>query len=135
MDTPLSVVIPKDYERIARGTIYVAPGDKHMTVDSVGPVIRLLSTPPENFLRPSADLLFRSIASVYGKRSISVVFGGAGVDGSVGSAHVKIGEGTVIVQDPSGSISPQMPQNVITLGLAHFVLPQDKIHEELSRRI
>ncbi len=135
METPLPVVIPADGERVERGTIYVAPGDKHMTVDPEGPVIRLLSTPPENFLRPSADPLFRSLAAAYGTHAIGVVLGGTGCDASVGCGHVKIGKGTTIVQDPSASISPQMPQNVVTLGLAQHVVPLEHIPEELSRRI
>jgi two-component system, chemotaxis family, protein-glutamate methylesterase/glutaminase len=135
MELPLPVVIPGDGEKIERGRIYVAPGDKHMIIDAEKAVIRLEATPPENFLRPSADPLFRSLASTFGARAIGVVYGGAGCDGSVGCSHVKIGEGTVIVQDPASSVSPQMPQNVITLGLAQHVMHADKIPGELSHRI
>jgi len=135
METPLPVVIPEDGEKVERGTIYVAPGDCHMVVDPTGPVIRLLSTPHENFVRPSADPLFRSLATAYGTRAIGVVLGGTGCDGSVGSGCISVAKGTVIVQDPSRSISPQMPQNVITLGLAQCVLSIEKIPDEISRRV
>ncbi len=131
----MPVVIPAEGERVERGTVYVAPGDKHMVVDPDGPVIRLLSSVPENFLRPSADPLFRSLAAAYGTHSVGVVFGGTGCDGSVGCGHVKVGKGTVIVQEPSTSVSPQMPQNVVALGLAQHVFPLEKIAEELSRHI
>lgn len=136
METPQPVVIPTDGQPVVPGTIYVAPGDKHMIVSSErSVVIRLESTPPENFLRPSADPLFRSIASTYGKNSLSVVLGGTGCDGAVGCGYMNIAEGVVIVQDPSSSVSPQMPKNVITLGLAQSVLPLEKIPDELSGRI
>jgi two-component system chemotaxis response regulator CheB len=135
MELPLPVVIPVDGEKVAQGTVYVAPGEKHMVVDPEGPVIRLQATPPENFLRPSADPLFRSLAAAYGTHAIGVVLGGSGCDGSVGCGHIKIGEGAVIVQDPASAVSPQMPQNVITLGLAQTIMHADKIPADISRRI
>ncbi len=135
METAQPVVIPDDGEKVTRGVIYVAPGDRHMVVDPTGPVIRLVATPPENFVRPSADPLFRSIATVFGTHATGVVFGGTGCDASVGCGCIKIADGTIIVQDPSNSVSPQMPQMVISLGLSHFVVRGDKIANEISKRI
>ncbi len=135
METPLPVVIPKDREKIERGTIYVSPGGCHMIIDPNGPVIRLQVTSPINFVRPSADPLFRSMATAYGPRSTGIVLGGAGCDGSVGAGCINITGGAVIVQDPLGAISPQMPQNVITLNLAQFVLSIEKISGKIAERI
>jgi two-component system chemotaxis response regulator CheB len=125
--TRMHVVIPKDGERIEPNTVYIAPGDRHMIVAGKNPVIQLTSTPPENFLRPSADPLFISIAKVFGKRSVGVMLGGTGSDGYIGCGHVKVSQGTVIVQEPANAVSSQMPQHVISLGLATQVLPLDKI--------
>ncbi len=121
--TSAAVVIPKDAERVEPNTVYIAPGDKHMLVASKTPVIQLTSTPPENFLRPSADPLFISIAGVFNKRSVCVMLGGTGSDGSIGCGHIKVAQGAVLVQEPTNAVSSQMPQHVITLGLATQVLP------------
>jgi len=133
MDTPLPVVIPRDGEKVEKGTIYVAPGERHMIVDPNGPVIRIVATPPENFVRPSADPLFRSVATAFGTRAVGIVLGGTGCDGSVGCGCINIAKGTVIVQDPAHSVSPQMAQNVVILGLARHVLPLERIADEVSR--
>jgi len=117
------VVIPKDGERVGPNKVYIAPGDKHMLVASKPPVIQLTSTPPENFLRPSADPLFISIARVFNRRSICVMLGGTGSDGSIGCGHIKVVQGAVLVQEPANAVSSQMPQHVIALGLATQVLP------------
>jgi two-component system chemotaxis response regulator CheB len=125
--TRLQIVIPKDGERIEPNTVYIAPGDRHMVVAGKTPGIQLTSTPPENFLRPSADPLFISISKVFGKRSVCVMLGGTGNDGYIGCGHIKVSQGAVIVQEPANAVSSQMPQHVISLGLATQVLPLEKI--------
>jgi two-component system chemotaxis response regulator CheB len=133
--TRTRVVIPNDGDRAEPDTIYIAPGDKHMLVASRNPVIQLVSTPPENFLRPSADPLFTSIAKVFGRRSVGVVLGGIGIDGSIGCGHIKVANGAIIVQEPSTAVSSQMPQNVISLGLASHVLPLEKIGAAIAGQV
>jgi two-component system, chemotaxis family, protein-glutamate methylesterase/glutaminase len=123
----MRVTIPRDGDRIEPNVVYIAPGDKHMVVAGKNPGIQLTSTPPENFLRPSADPLFISIAKVFGRRSIGVMLGGTGSDGYIGCGHIKVSQGIVIVQEPANAVSSQMPQHVISLGLATQVLPLEKI--------
>src|ERR1700680_3663072 len=67
--------------RIERGHIYVAPPDHHMTVGPIG-FIRLDQGPKENYVRPAADPLFRSAASVYGSRVIGIILTGGGSGGT-----------------------------------------------------
>jgi two-component system, chemotaxis family, protein-glutamate methylesterase/glutaminase len=125
--TRAAVVIPTGGEHVEPNTIYIAPGDRHMLVSSKTPVIQLTTAPPENFLRPSADPLFISIANVFGRKALGVVLGGTGKDGSIGCGHIKIVQGAVIVQEPTNAVSSQMPQQIISLGLADQVLPLDKV--------
>ena len=53
---------------LAPGTVYIAPGDFHLEVVRSGAAVvtRLTPAPPENFCRPAVDVLFRSVARVYG---------------------------------------------------------------------
>lgn len=95
------------------GEIYVAPGDSHMTVDAAELRIRLLDDPPENFLKPSADPLFRSIAQCFGRKSIGVILTGMGCDGIVGASYIAAAGGVVIVQDPETAVVKDMPLSVI----------------------
>jgi two-component system chemotaxis response regulator CheB len=67
-------------EPLTPGCAVIAPGDFHMVV-SRGDKLVLLKThqgPKENFCRPSVDVLFHSIASVFGARALAVVPTGMG---------------------------------------------------------
>ncbi len=80
------------------GCIYIAPGDKHMRIEPSTYKIVLDEGPKENFVRPAADTLFRSVAAAYGRYGIGVVLTGLGRDGAQGAAQIASVKGTVIVQ-------------------------------------
>ena len=82
---PLEVTEAKDGEPLMGGHIYIAPGGKHIMVEhrAISNVIRTTEDPPRNGHRPSADVLFESIAKVYENRSLGVIMTGMGRDGAV----------------------------------------------------
>lgn len=133
--TRVRTIQATDGTRVEPGTLYVCPGDRHMVVAPEGPVIRLTDDPPENFVRPAADPLFRSIAAVYGRQSVGVVLTGMGRDGSLGAQQLRAVGGRVIVQDPVTSIAASMPRSTIALGIAEDILPLDQIGRMVSTRV
>ena len=135
MELDLDLVLPGKEERLRPGVVYVAPGDKHLVVSDGGSSVHLSDTPPENYLRPSADPLLRSLAATFGKRAIAVVLGGTSCDAAIGCGYVKVAEGTVVVQKTSGSVASQMPQNVIDLGLADQVMSLEDIPGWVKRHL
>ncbi|HZE89682.1 MAG TPA: chemotaxis protein CheB [Verrucomicrobiae bacterium] len=100
------------------GEVYVAPGDRHLAVDPTTLGIRLLDDPPESFVRPAADPLFRSAARAFGAQCLAVVLSGMGRDGAAGAAEIREAGGVVLVQDPATALAPSMPRGVLELGLA-----------------
>lgn len=118
------------------GHIYVAPGDWHMTVERSpdGPVLRLDQSPAENFCRPAADPLFRSMARVYGGAQVAVVLTGMGHDGLHGAEAVARAGGTVLAQDQATSVVWGMPRAVAVSGVAHRVLPLEELAEAVMER-
>lgn len=118
------------------GHIYVAPGDWHMTVErsANGPVLRLDQSPPQNFCRPAADPLFRSMAQVYGGAQVAVVLTGMGHDGLQGAEAVARAGGTVLAQDQATSVVWGMPRAVAVSGLAHRVLPLTELPHAVTER-
>jgi two-component system chemotaxis response regulator CheB len=124
--TGLRVKLAEMEELVLPGTIYVAPPDRHLLVDSVG---RLMLTSSElvHFVRPSADLLFESVAGAYGARAVACVLSGTGRDGAMGVSAVKARGGTVIVQDPASAEFAGMPEAAVAGCPVDFVLPLDEI--------
>jgi two-component system chemotaxis response regulator CheB len=134
--TPLTVVEAADGQPLQPGTVYVAPGDFHLTVQprDGGIVTALNQEPPEHAHRPAADVLFRSVAEVYGPRALALVLTGMGQDGLRGSEAIARAGGRVLVQDEPSSVVWEMPGLVAGAGLADAVLPLHELARELQRR-
>jgi len=122
----LPVVLATDGERAQPGTIYVAPPNRHLLVEAEA-VLVLSSSELVHFLRPSADLLFESVAGAYGPRAIACVLTGTGSDGAMGATAVKARGGTLIAEDPELAEFKGMPEAVIAAAAVDFVLPLDEI--------
>ncbi|HET7338639.1 MAG TPA: chemotaxis protein CheB [Candidatus Dormibacteraeota bacterium] len=120
-----------DGMEVEPGNVYLAPPDRHLLVNRDG-TVSLTQTELVNFVRPSADLLFESVAAAYGERAIAVVLTGAGKDGSLGVTAIKKRGGTVIVQDEATSEFFGMPSAAIRTGSVDFVLSIDEIPGALT---
>lgn len=112
-------------------TVYIAPPDRHLLIDP-DKTISLSQSEMVHFLRPSADLLFESVAASCRERAIAVVLTGTGSDGAMGVRAIKKMGGTVIAQDRESSEFFGMPGSAIQTGSADFVLPLDEIPSALE---
>lgn len=118
------------------GTIWIAPGDYHLSVQQSQTVQLVLEqTPPLNSCRPSVDVLFESVAQVYGDRALGVMLTGMGQDGLRGCQHIHDCRGQVLAQDEASSVVWGMPGFVVNAGLADAVLPLNQIMAEILCRI
>jgi two-component system chemotaxis response regulator CheB len=113
------------------GHVYLAPPAHHLLINGDA-TISLTQTELVNFVRPSADLLFESVAAAYGERAIAVVLTGTGSDGSMGVTAIKKRGGTVIAQDEASSQFFGMPSAAIRTGVVDFVLSLDEIPAALQ---
>lgn len=129
----LNVVLPETGERPEPGTIYLAHGEKHLLLADDPLRLELSMAPPENFMRPSADVLFRSAAEVLGSNCIAVVLTGIGCDGALGSAIVAGAGGEVLVQDPESSAADAMPRSVLDMGVTATAASHDELPAVLER--
>jgi two-component system chemotaxis response regulator CheB len=119
------------------GTIWIAPGDHHIEVTRSEAQMRLVAhqSPPENFCRPSVDVLFRSIAQHYNARSLGVILTGMGQDGLRGCESIHDVGGQILAQDEASSVVWGMPGFVVNAGLADAVVPLEAMSIEILRRV
>ncbi len=119
------------------GRAWIAPGNFHMTVRRAGTSWRLGldQNPAENSCRPAVDVLFRSVASVFGASALGVIMTGMGSDGVIGSQSIQEAGGHVIVQDEATSVVWGMPGMVYHSGFAESAYPLDELAGEITRRV
>lgn len=122
-------------EEIVPGTIFMAPGGRHMTVTQRNnvPVIEITNSAPINFCKPAVDPLFSSAATVWGPRTLALVLTGMGHDGLAGAHDIVHAGGHVLAQDEASSVVWGMPGQVALAGLCSAVLPMDDIGAKLNR--
>ena len=128
--TRLRVKEAQDGQKLEAGTVYIAPPNRHLLVNP-DRTISLSSSELVHFVRPSADLLFESVAASHKEHAIAVVLTGSGSDGAMGVKAIKKMGGTVIVQDKATSEFFGMPEAAIQSGPVDFFLPLDEIPSAL----
>ena len=124
--TSLRVKQAEEGDLLMAATVYIAPPDRHLLVNPDG-TLSLSQSELVHFVRPSADLLFESVAASYKDRSIAVVLSGTGSDGTMGVRAIKKMGGTVIAQDEKTAEFSGMPEAAIRTGSVDFVLPLEEI--------
>jgi two-component system chemotaxis response regulator CheB len=127
---------PVDGEPIKAGTIYVAPGGKHMLVaskDRKEITAVLTDDPPVNYCKPAVDPLFQSAVPIWGNAACAVVLTGMGSDGARGALTVAEAGGSVIAQDEATSVVWGMPGATAHIGACSAVLPLPDIAPRLVR--
>jgi two-component system chemotaxis response regulator CheB len=132
--TALQVKQAEQGDRLLAGTAYIAPPNNHLLVNGGG-TLTLTQTELVHFVRPSADLLFESVAASYKDRAIAVVLSGTGQDGSMGVKAIKKMGGTVIAEDDRTAEFPGMPAAAFATGCVDFVLPLEELPGALLKLV
>ena len=124
-----------DGEVVKPGTIYLAPGGRHMRVvrHGVEAAIALDDGPPVNFCKPAVDPLFTSAIDVWQGSVMAVVLTGMGSDGMRGGKDIVAAGGSVIAQDEATSVVWGMPGAAANAGICAAILPLNQIAPKLVR--
>ena len=121
---PMRVVEAQHGDRLARGSVYIAPGGRHLTIERDAAGLRAVLTHGQivNYQRPSVDVLFRSVASLAGIRVVGVLLTGMGEDGADGMAALAAAGHQTIAQDERTSLIFGMPRAAIDRGAVRRVI-------------
>jgi len=134
---PPAVAEAADGIRPTPGGVWIAPGNRHLEVrrSDEGPRLAVTTDPAVNSCRPSADVLFRSMAACWGGGVLAVVLTGMGQDGLRGCEAIREVGGRVLAQDRSSSVVWGMPGQVAGAGLSDLVGPPAELGREVVRRV
>lgn len=115
---PLEVKEASDGDLLKPGRVLIAPGDWHVVVErrSLANIVRINQDPSENGHRPSADVLFRSVAREYGNKALGVIMTGMGKDGAKELGTIYREGGITIGQDEASSVVYGMPKVAFEMG-------------------
>ncbi|MCB5175073.1 chemotaxis-specific protein-glutamate methyltransferase CheB [Microvirga lenta] len=129
---PLEVRVARDQEIPAPGKVYVAPGDRHLLLSPAG-TLQISASPALASQRPSATLLFQSMAKTVGSRGLGVILTGMGEDGAQGILELRQAGGYTVAEDESTAVVYGMPAAAVRMGGVSASLPLDLIGPRLLR--
>jgi len=119
------------------GQVWIAPGDYHMTLARKGTdvVLAMNQDAPENCCRPAVDVMFRSVAQVYGASTLGVVLTGMGADGTAGARMIRQVGGEIFAQDQATSVVWGMPGSIVAAQQADRICPLQSMAGEVVTRV
>jgi len=129
----LEIKEAEDEELISPGSVYIAKGGCHLSVERKGASLytKLLNTERVHFQKPAADVLFHSLAENAGKNTIGIILTGMGKDGAEGLLNMKKQGAYTLAQDENSSIVWGMPRAAIEIGAVSEIISLDKIPERI----
>ncbi len=131
---PLDVKEAADGDLLKPGRVLVAPGDWHIVVEkrSLAGIVRINQDATENGHRPSADVLFRSVAREYGNKALAVIMTGMGKDGAKELGSIYHEGGLTLGQDEASSVVYGMPKVAFEMGHVMEQVPLDRMADRIS---
>lgn len=124
----------EDGDSVVSGTVFVAPGGRHLILNrhGAGYRIRLSDGPKVHYQRPSVDVLFDSaLRAGAAPRALAVLLTGMGVDGAVGMLNLLKAGAETVAQDEATSVIYGMPGEAARLQAAQRILPVDQISSRI----
>jgi two-component system, chemotaxis family, protein-glutamate methylesterase/glutaminase len=115
---PIRVKEAQSGDLLVAGRALICPGNRHMKVKKLplGNVAVLAEDPPVNGHRPSADVLFHSVAEVFGPQAMGVLMTGMGEDGANGLGEIRAAGGFTVAQSQETCVVFGMPKAAIERG-------------------
>jgi two-component system chemotaxis response regulator CheB len=131
----LDVQEAKSGDLLLAGRVLICPGNRHLMVRRMprGDMAILSDGPPMNGHRPSADVLFHSVAQEFGLTAVGIIMTGMGEDGAEGIGAIKSAGGMTIAQSEETCVVGGMPRAAIVKGYVNKVIPLDGLSGYLVR--
>jgi two-component system, chemotaxis family, CheB/CheR fusion protein len=129
--TQMDVVVAEDGRKIEPNCVYLNPPDKDVAI--MDGTLHLMEPVQRQGIRLPIDYFFRSLAQDQREKAICIVLSGTATDGTLGVKAIKGEGGMVMAQEEKQAQYDSMPKSAIDTGLVDFILPVEKMSEELMR--
>ena len=118
------------------GRALICPGNRHMKVRRMehGDIAVLVDQPRVNGHRPSADVLFQSLAQEFASKGLAIIMTGMGDDGVIGMGAVQAAGGTTLAQSPESCVVDSMPRHAIERGFVSRVVSLSNLADVLKSK-
>ena len=115
---PLEVKEAQEGDLVKPGRILIAQGGKHLLVEKkpLGVIAHISDAPPQSGHRPSADVLFASVAEQFQNRALGIIMTGMGKDGAASLTRLYQEGSRTIGQDEASAIVYGMPRVAYEMG-------------------
>jgi two-component system chemotaxis response regulator CheB len=118
----MSVKLAAQGQKLEAGSVYIAPSNRHLCVDPLG-MIYLSGAVPIDGFRPSATMLFQSVAESFGSHALGIILTGMGSDGTAGLQAFRSSGGYVLAQDEDSCVVFGMPGSAVAAGAVDRIVP------------
>ncbi len=131
--TKMEVVQVEEGMKVEPNHVYIIPPNKDMAI--LRGVLHLLEPVVSKGIRHPIDFFFRSLADDKREKAICIILSGTGTEGTLGLKAVKGEDGMVMIQDVKSAAYDGMPASAIATGLADYILPPEKMPEQLLKYV
>jgi two-component system chemotaxis response regulator CheB len=130
---PMEVKEAEEGDLIKPGRILIAQGNKHLEVErrSLAVIAHLSESPLVSGHRPSADVLFASVARAYSNHAMGVIMTGMGRDGAEQLGAVYKEGGITLGQDEASAVVYGMPRVAFELGHVMEQVPLERMASQI----
>lgn len=129
-DSALPVRVAQEGDRLTAGAVLLAGTNDHLTLkapDRIG----YTPEPRDYAYRPSVDVFFDSVSTLWAGEAVGVLLTGMGRDGAKGLKALRSKGHYTIAQDQATSAVYGMPKAAATIGAAVDILPIERIAPRL----
>jgi two-component system chemotaxis response regulator CheB len=130
--TELAVTLAKHGVSLEPGKVFLSPDDYHLQVNDRG-ALELSKAHLYKGLRPSANVLFHSLARWYGPKALAIILSGMGDDGAEGAAAMHKAGSLVFAQEEKSCVVYGMPREAVQRKVVNLIFTPEQIGTVLEQ--
>ena len=131
--TKMKIFVAADGMKIVPCCVYLNPPNRDVAI--INGRLQLIEPVERHGARLPIDFFFRSLSEDQGENAICIILSGTGTDGTLGLRAIKGEGGITMVQEEKQAKYDGMPRSAIDTGLVDYILPVEKMAEELIKYV